>query len=230
MVQEHAAAQSEADFVKVFAGAWQVYDDIYAVDGKPCQIDLTTDAADDGHKLTPTSCGLELGELTGWKIVDKHLVLMAGSDTIAVLGGNQHRVSGDSNIGAPIILDRVGDKGLMDHSEAAHKASGCYPVGFTNTCADDGQLAKPSVPTDGSGARVNVLVNLTARAQARDDADAIGIVPANTCVDTNACVETADKSVVPHPIQRSQRLAEKIGLSAGTMGGHILRQSVSGPR
>ena len=112
--------------------------------------------------------------------------------TIAVLGGNQHRISGDSNIGAPIVLDRVGDKGLMDQLEAAHKASGCYYLGFTNTCADDGQLAKPTVPTDGSGAQVNVLVNLTARAQARDDADAIGIVPANTCVETNACVETAD--------------------------------------
>ncbi len=185
-------AQDEAAFVKAFAGQWQVFDSLYAVGGKRCQIDLQTATEGDHHALKVTSCGLELGELTGWKIDNQHLLLLAGDAPAVVLGGNQHRVSGDSALGAPIVLDRVGDKGLMDQLEAARKASGCYYLGFTATCADDSQLTKPAVPADGSGARVNVLVNLSARDQARDDAAVVGVVPANTCIVTDACVDTAD--------------------------------------
>ncbi len=76
--------------------------------------------------------------------------------------------------------------------KAARKASGCYYLGFTKTCADEAQLAKPTVPAGGTGAQVSVLVNLTVRAQARDDANAVGIVTANTCIVTDACVEAND--------------------------------------
>jgi SH3-like domain-containing protein len=45
---------------------------------------------------------------------------------------------------------------------------------------------------DGSGARINVLVNLNARVEARDGAGILGVVPANTCIVADVCQEASD--------------------------------------
>lgn len=185
-------AQTEEEFVAVLTGDWNVLDDIYAVDGKTCSVALKDTKIEGGYALELQSCGLEMGMLTSWRIADGQLVLVAGETVVALLGGNQRRMSGDSNIGAPIIMDRVGAPSSMDDILKAREKSGCYYLGFTSTCVDDAQLAKPAVPSDGSGASIDVLVNLNARVEARDDAAVIGVVPAGSCVLTQVCATASD--------------------------------------
>ena len=188
-----AVAQSEADFVKALKGQWEVFDDTYALEGKHCLVELADSAPADGkYALSVAHCGLELGLLTGWKIVDNQLALLAGDDIVATLGGNQLRMSGTSSIGAPVILDRAGSNGAMAAILKARQSSGCYYLGFTTTCVDDAQLAKPAVPSDGSAAKISVLVNLNVRAEARDDGEVVGVVPANSCIVTDVCASAAD--------------------------------------
>ena len=187
-----AHAQSEAEFVEVLAGQWEVYDDGYAVDGKHCVITLKNTKVESDYELSVESCGLELGMLTSWRIADGQLGLVADGTMIASLGGNQFRMSGSSNIGAPVILDRVGETAAMDRILAAYKASGCYYLGFTSTCVDEAQLAKPAIPPDGSAARIGILVNLNVRAEAREDANVVGVVPANSCIATEVCATASD--------------------------------------
>lgn len=187
-----ALAQSEAEFVAVLAGQWEVYDDGYAVDGKHCLVTLKDTKVETDYELSTESCGLELGMLTSWRIVDGQLGLVADGAVIASLGGNQFRMSGNSNIGAPVILDRVGETAAMDRILEAYKSSGCYYLGFTSTCVDEAQLAKPAVPSDGSPARIGILVNLNVRAEAREDANVVGVVPANSCIVTEVCATASD--------------------------------------
>jgi hypothetical protein len=187
-----AFAQAEQEFVEAFAGDWVSYDDAYSVDGERCRVSLTDTATEAGYAVKVASCALELGMLTDWRIVDNQLSLLAGDTAIAVLGGNQRRISGDSNIGAPVILDRAGDTALIDSILKAREASGCYYLGFTTTCVDEAQLAKPAVASDGSASRIGVLVNLNVRAEARDDAPVLGVVPANSCIVTEICATAAD--------------------------------------
>jgi hypothetical protein len=187
-----AVAQTEAEFIKAFAGQWEVHDDSYAVDGARCTIMLKEETVDGGFAISVASCGLELGMLTSWRIVDNQLGLMVDDTMVAALGGNQLRMSGDSNIGAPVIMDRVGDAGVMDQISKARQESGCYYLGFTTTCVDEAQLSKPAIPSDGSPARIGVLVNLNVRAEARDDAEVLGVVPANSCIVTEVCANAVD--------------------------------------
>lgn len=192
LVPTLAQAQTDQEFVDVLTGEWAVHDDMYAVDGKMCRITLGSDKTGDDYALSLDSCGLELGMLTSWRLVDGQLMLVADGVGIALLGGNQFRMSGNSNIGAPVIMDRAGENQSMANILKARDASGCYYLGFTSTCVDDAQLAKPTVPGDGSPARIGVLVNLNVRAEARDDAGVLGVVPANSCIVTEVCATTAD--------------------------------------
>ncbi|MFD2648831.1 hypothetical protein ACFSX5_13660 [Devosia albogilva] len=187
-----ALAQAEADFVAAFAGDWQVVDDLYGVDGKTCSITLSDEGTDGVYGLTSSNCNLELSGLTGWRITEGQMVLLAGEQEVAALGGNQGRMSGNSAIGAPIILDRAGDNQLASEVTAALESSGCYYLGFTSVCADDAQLSKPKISNDGSPANISVLVNLNARVEARDDADVLGVVPAGSCIVTDICMDAAD--------------------------------------
>lgn len=185
-------AQSEEEFVKALVGEWEVVDDTYALDGKNCHITLGETKTEADYSLTVKSCELELGMLTSWRIVSGQLMLMADGVAVAALGGNEQRMSGDSNIGAPIILDRAGRPGLMDRILKAREASGCYYLGFSKTCIDEAQLAKPAVSPDGSAASIGVLVNLNVREEARDSADVVGVVPANSCVVVEVCTTASD--------------------------------------
>lgn len=186
-----AAAQTEAEFVTAFAGDWVVHDPLYGTAGQACQVGLGATPVEAGYALTVTGCTMELAELTHWTMAEGQMILHAGATPVAALGGTQHRISGNSAIGAPIVLDRAG-AGTGDQIRAARQTSGCYYLGFTSSCADEAQLARPEPAADGSPARINILVNLNVRAEARDDAGVVGVVPAGSCVTTEACVATAD--------------------------------------
>lgn len=185
-------AQTEQEFVEVLIGDWEVYDDAYGVDGNNCRITLKDTKIGDDYELAVESCNLEMGMISSWRITEGQLELVAGEGVVAALGGNQFRMSGNSSIGAPVILDRVGETDAMDRLVEAYEASGCYYLGFTSTCVDEAQLGKPAVPADGSAISIGILVNLNARAEAREDADVIGVVPANSCIVADVCATASD--------------------------------------
>lgn len=190
MPATEAAAQSEADFIKAFAGEWQIYDDAFATNAQNCRLTLLTDADTDRYKLENRSCSGELATVSRWGIADGQMVILAGTDIIATLGGSQHRMSGTSKAGRPLVLERVAAAAIVTPLHAAYTASGCYYLGFSDRCAPESELAKPSAQ-DGN-ARINVVVNLNARAEAREDANIIGVVPANSCVVTDTCITASD--------------------------------------
>src|SRR5690606_3923551 len=106
-------------------------------------------------------------------------------------GGNQRRMTGATNAGAPVILDRVGVRGNAAQLQAAYQAAGCYYLGFSDRCSAESELSKPVI-AEGQPTRINVLVNLNVRAEARDDASIVGVVPMNSCVVTDVCATAAD--------------------------------------
>lgn len=112
----------------------------------------------------------------------------AASEVIARLGGGLQRVSGTSASGAPLIYEKVGVAGNAAELESARRAGGCIYLGFTSKCADAEQAAPPAAER----ASVQVLVNLNVRAEARDDAEVVGVVPTQTCVTTELCMMATD--------------------------------------
>ena len=186
-----AAAQTEAEFVRAFAGDWQVHDSVYSRDAQRCQLKLLSEAEEGRYRLENTSCGGEFAQVSRWSIVDGQMILAAGGEVVATLGGNQRRMTGATGSGAPVILDRVGAGGQGSQIQAAYQASGCYYLGFTDRCASESELAKPAA-AEGQAARINVIVNLNVRAEARDDASVVGVVPINSCVVTEVCATAAD--------------------------------------
>lgn len=187
-----AAAQSEADFVAAFSGEWRIHDEAFAQGVQICRITLTGQADAGRYKLEKQTCGGDMAPVTSWGISDGQMALFAGEEVAVTLGGTQRRMSGTSKSGAAVVLDRVGVAGIADQLQAARQAAGCYYLGFTNSCAAETDLAKPAAGTAEQPTRVNVLVNLNARAEARDDASVIGVIPVNSCVTTSACVTASD--------------------------------------
>ncbi|MGB3539434.1 MAG: AprI/Inh family metalloprotease inhibitor [Mesorhizobium sp.] len=188
-----ALAQSEADFVKAFAGNWEVFDTSFSSGGARCALTLS-DKADDGkYALQSRNCGGELSGASKWGIADGQLAVMDAKDgVIAHLGGNQHRISGTTASNKPIVIDRVGDQGLKDVMAAAVKARGCYYLGFSSKCAPESQLANPFSSAPDAEKKINVIVNLNVRAEARDDAGIVGVVPENSCVAVERCLTASD--------------------------------------
>lgn len=190
------SAQTEEEFVAAFAGQWQVYDGLYGDGDQRCSITLSAEAADNDivgdYALATSACKFELAGLSSWRIVEGQLALLNQGEPVALLGGNQVRLSGSSGIGAPIILDRISEPAFIDPVAAARDQSGCYYLGFTDTCAEDAQLQKPSVASSGASPRVNVLVNLNARTEPRNDAAVLGVVPSNSCIVVDVCADTSD--------------------------------------
>lgn len=189
LVTSPAAAQSEAEIIDAFAGDWQIIDSRYSSGAQPCQLSLQRERQQEQYLLEKENCGGDLAGVSGWSIDDGQMSLLDGSGTaLARLGGNQRRMSGNTSSGSPVILERVGASSMADALQSARRASGCIYSGFTDKCASEEDLAGP---TAGPG-RIEVLVNLNVRAEARADAAIIGVIPANTCISTETCVKATD--------------------------------------
>lgn len=187
-----ASAQTTSEFVSAFSGEWRVHDEAFAQGVQICRITLRNEGEESRYKLDRATCGGELAGVSYWGISDGQMALFAGEDVVVTLGGTQRRMSGATKSGAPVILEKADTSGIAEQLQAAYRASGCYYLGFTDRCAMEADLAKPTAGADGQSARVKVIANLNARAEARDDAAVIGVVPANSCVAVDACVMASD--------------------------------------
>lgn len=188
-----ALAQTEAEFVAAFSGDWEIHDDAFALNSRRCRVGLVNAAADGRYRLDNSSCAGELAGATRWGIVEGQMVIFAGSELVVTLGGNQHRMSGSTRSGIPVVLERVTSaSAVSERLQSAYRQSGCYYLGMTEACAPKSALGKPVAEAGASAARIKVIVNLNARSEPREDAGVIGVVPADTCVVTEACATAAD--------------------------------------
>jgi hypothetical protein len=188
-----AHAQSEAEFVKAFAGSWTVFDDSFASGALKCSIDLETTGSGGRFDLVAKNCGAGLAGVAKWGIVDNQLAMLDASGAVQVrLGGNQHRMTGTTAAGKPVIFDRADAAGLRSPVLAAVKVAGCYYLGFSSTCAPLSELASPMAAGNKSAGKAKVVVNLNVRAEASDDAKVVGVIPQNTCISLETCLTASD--------------------------------------
>lgn len=186
-----ALAQSEADLITAFSGQWKVFDARFGKGEEGCVLDLGKTSVEQNFSLGNAGCGGELASAAKWGIVDKQLALLGEGDVVlARLGGNQRRMTGTTAGGQPVILDRV--DGAVGALDAALKTSGCYFLGFTSKCAPKEELVDPLVANPAGDKKINVIVNLNVRAEARDDADIVGAVPQGACVEIDTCLTASD--------------------------------------
>lgn len=186
-----ASAQTEAEFIAAFAGEWQVYDETLAEGGERCRLTLQTEAQNDAYRLENSACGAELAEVSQWRILNSQMTLLDDTGVVVSLGGNQRRMTGTAQSGTPVILERIGGETEARALQALRQARGCYYLGFTAQCASEAELEKPTASDDGE-IRINVRVNLNVRAEARNDANVIGILPADTCIVADTCTRASD--------------------------------------
>lgn len=188
-----ASAQSESEFIAAFSGNWQVFDDSFASGGALCGLALGKSGKDGRYDLVKANCGQELAKVDKWGIVDKQLAFLdVGGLVLVRLGGNQRRMTGTTASNKPVVFDRMGEDGLASQLQAAVKAAGCYYLGFTDRCAPPAELANPFAATGAANQKVEVIVNLNVRAEPRDNADAVGVVPRNSCIVVDTCLTASD--------------------------------------
>lgn len=192
VVASPASAQTEAEFIAAFAGEWQVYDETLAEGGERCRLNLQTQAQNGAYQLENSACGAELAEVSQWRILNSQMTLLDDSGVVVSLGGNQRRMTGTAQTGTPIILERIGGETEARALQALRQARGCYYLGFTAQCATDTELQKPVAAAENGEIRINVRVNLNVRAEARNDATVIGILPADTCIVADTCTTASD--------------------------------------
>ena len=192
-----ARAQSAEAFVKAFSGQWYVFDNAYSSGPEPCGLQLGTEGAGDPkrYEAKAESCTAPLSALTKWHIEEGQLQLLdAEGTTIAQLGGNQLRVTGDLGDGSRAVIAERG-AGNQDTAAlaAAIRKHRCVYSGFTSTCAEKADLQAPEMTgDDGAFSSVGVLVKLNVRNQPRNDAPVIGVLNEGTCLKVNYCTTASD--------------------------------------
>jgi hypothetical protein len=187
-----AFAQSQSEFVAAFSGKWQVYDQRLAGRDSVCVLDLSGLALNGASSVTATGCVAPLAGVASWAIENGQLVLQdSARAALAVLGGSPKRVTGATTDGRSVILERPGGDGMAASLQAAFNASGCYFVGYSQTCAKLEELVRPEASGAKPGA-VKLLVNLSVYSEPRGDAEIVGAVQNTQCVAVETCIVASD--------------------------------------
>jgi hypothetical protein len=184
-------AQSQADFVNAFSGKWQVYEQRLAAGTGLCQLDFSSHADGAHMGLTASNCAAPLASAAAWAIEGSQLVVYdAENKPVVKLGGNQKRVTGMAG-DVPIILERAGGDGTAAMLQAAYNASGCYYLGYSQTCAPRSALAEPAPAPDGR-MQIELLADLSVHSEPRSDADVVGTAQKGSCVAVDSCTMASD--------------------------------------
>ncbi|WP_353475377.1 AprI/Inh family metalloprotease inhibitor [Salipiger sp. H15] len=192
-----AASQSAEQFVDAFSGAWYSFDAARASGTEPCRIELEAGADDlqRGHAAASAGCAAPLSELARWDIENGQLHLMNETGgSIALLGGNQVRVTGDVvGEAGTLILDRSEGAPEAAALSAALRKHRCIYRGYSQDCAPKEELHQPEmIEEGGTYANVEVLVQLNVRGQPRGDAGALGVLEPGSCLKVNYCATASD--------------------------------------
>jgi hypothetical protein len=182
-----ASSQSRDAILTAFAGAWRIYDAAY-VNGGPCTIALSRNPLSDGFEAFGAEqafCGGDLDRVASWAVSNGQLVLQDQSrQTIARLGGNQQRISGEMANGRTVILERTrpGDPEPVTPD--------CLYEGYGDDCATNALRAP--LDTDAGPVQAQTLVALNLRDQPRPSAQIVSTVEQGACLVMEECRTASD--------------------------------------
>lgn len=177
-------AQQSAEFTRAFAGDWISYSQDYSDDG-PCRISITDQPVTTGHRVQTADCRGTLAHSAAWKIDQSQIVLLSSDGTVLFrLGGSPAVLSGESQSRAtPLVIERAAPAKAR---YAQRKSNGCSYLGYSQTCAEPEQYAPPQ-----SAGQLRILVDLNGRAEPRDDAAVLQVLPEASCVRTEVCTQSS---------------------------------------
>ncbi|WP_226781151.1 hypothetical protein [Oceaniglobus trochenteri] len=193
LLPQGAAAQTEQDFINAFGGEWYVFEPSQRQDGDVCAITLSKERKDDLLPAVTKGCAAPLSTADSWLINQGQIVLSAGEDVLAVMGGNQFRITGElSGSSTSLVIERAQGDGNSARIAAALRKHKCYYLGFGQDCAEKSDLSIPEMAGEPPVATIRTLANLNARAQPRRDAATIGNIAQGTEVRVNQCLTASD--------------------------------------
>nr|WP_321979834.1 AprI/Inh family metalloprotease inhibitor [uncultured Cohaesibacter sp.] len=189
LVPGTAQAQTPEAVAKAFAGNWITYDRHFA-EQKSCELTFSAQKSGDLYPITKKGCSGDLADIAGWRIQNNQLVFMSSANTaIALVGGNQERLSGTIlQNKLPIIIERLE---VAQKIEKARKSIQCSYIGYSQTCASPRDFAPPAASI-GSPSPVQILVNLNARTEPRNNATIKTVLKPNACVSAEVCTVASD--------------------------------------
>ena len=186
-------AQSEQDFIDAFAGQWFVFDPAMRSDGDACELNLSAEKEGDLLPVTTRGCTPLLSSADYWVIRDGRIVLSSSNAELAVLGGNQFRVTGEINeTENSLVIERAQGDGSSARIATALTRYKCYFVGFTQQCAVREDMKIPTIDTQSGVGSIETLATLNARSQPRRDAPSLGNIAEGTTVLVNQCIVASD--------------------------------------
>ncbi|WP_373235933.1 SH3 domain-containing protein [Cohaesibacter celericrescens] len=184
-----ALAQSTNAVAKAFAGQWVSYDHNFSAQAS-CNLDFSASKQGDLYPIKQSNCIGEMATISGWKIQNNQLLFIGTNKApIAVVGGNQERLSGTMVTSKrPVIFEKLA---LAQKIVKARKAIGCSYVGYSKTCASPRQFSPPNI-AEGTTAPLKILVNLNTRSEPRNNAKVVSVLKPNTCVSATVCTVASD--------------------------------------
>ena len=182
-------AQSTNAVAKAFAGQWITFDTAHSGDGN-CTFTFSEAKQGELYPIKPANCLGDVASVAGWRIQNNQLILArADASPLAVVGGNQERLSGSMvSTKAPLIIEKYD---LAQKIAKARKSIGCSYVGYSQTCATPRQFSPPPA-TVGAPASLKILVNLNARTEPRNNARIVTVLKPQTCVSATVCSLASD--------------------------------------
>jgi hypothetical protein len=188
-----AAAQTEQAFINAFSGEWYVFDQAMRDGDDVCAVTLVEEQIDNKLRAITRNCGMPLATVDRWAIREGRIFLSTPTAELAVMGGNQFRVTGELNdTGNSLVIERAQGDGNSARIAAALRKHKCYFLGFTQQCAVASDLRVPEVTTADSNAMIETLATLNARAQPRRDAPVLGNIAQGTELRVNQCLTASD--------------------------------------
>ncbi|MEQ6249447.1 hypothetical protein ABMC89_11210 [Sulfitobacter sp. HNIBRBA3233] len=188
-----AFAQSEQEFIDAFSGEWYVFDPAQHDSADPCALTLQSDRVNDVLPVTTDGCAAPLELVDRWAIREGRIILSTPTAELAVMGGNQFRVTGELNeTDTSLVIERAQGDGSSAQIAAALRKHKCYFVGFTQQCAVASDLKIPAVNAEEGFATIETLATINARAQPRRDAASVGNIAQGTRVRVNQCLTASD--------------------------------------
>ena len=170
----------------------------FSVNASPCKLTFDTDPLinEDLRERrvdVDTNCAAPFSSQTlQWRVLGGKILLQrTDGNRLAELGGNPDRLSGDLN--APIdavILERKAGSDYKRGLVSALRRHKCYYLGYSAECADDAATRAPQAGADANN--INILVDLNVRSQPRRNAAVVGVVPRNSKISVNLCLEASD--------------------------------------
>ncbi len=184
-----SSAQTPDAVAKAFAGRWITYDRNFATE-KACELEFASQIKGEIYPIAKKGCSGALATLAGWRIQNNQLVFIAEDNSaIALIGGNQERLSGTIlQNKLPIIVER---QEIAEKIEKARKSIECSYIGYSQTCASPRDFAPPAA-TIGSPSPIQILVNLNARIEPRNNASVKLVLKPNACVSAEVCTVASD--------------------------------------